>query len=924
MTDKQCPLCGELNPDDETICWKCGSSLDHRESVDLNPEEHQTPAELVDAFRKFDLETGQNEEVEGPSNSFSEGETFSPEEDEFWLKRMRELSLGDAEDSEDFDEPDHMDISDENIPPWLKAVDPTRKQEPAAEADEEWGDMRFDTSSGEVSRFSIESTDDRQEEKYAEISDELSEDELPGWLTRLTRSHVSSAEEKEEPAQEEITPTSDNQDWLHDLIGAQGEAKEKTPDEESSILEGGQAIQDVGEQGEAEEDDAFIFSLFSEPEDSAGGMEGVPPSEEEIEPGAQGFEGFSDALTSAKTEEVAFSAEEKPAADGPVQDEDESAEQMIDWLAEDQPASEPSDTETGPASEAEADEALGETYPEFPLAVGEETQDWSQVMESLDITESAIEEELPNWMSLQNEIMGEEAEISPEQLPGGEFVVDEAEQEPSPEMESAFEATMDSSFAASEALDAAAEAEAATEDEKVPPEISPDEARTDMPFKGEDLLAWMHDLREEEIKKAEGEGSAEAPPSKKEGIPDWFEEEEAASQEASEKEEVLERGDLPTWLSAIRPIEAVIPEDIKQLDEKKVEQAGPLAGLRAVIPAQEDAIHYGKPPVYSVRLQVSEKQRAHAAMLEDILDAEGQAPAEKRKRKTKSQYILRLFIALVILAAAVLPYFDIAVGSIPLNAGASSRLQAFSTTIDSIPQGATVLLGVDFAPGYSGEMNVVAGGVLARLMSRGIHIAVISTTPTGPALAEGLMDQTLSKMPDYAAQYAQPDWYINLGYLPGETASLKEFAQQPRQAVIYGMKAGLSNALVWDTAGLNGINKISDFSAVILVTENLENGRAWIEQVQPMMNDVPLLAASSAQSAPLLQPYVQSGQIQAILAGLPEGLVYGQQTQPAGSQDLAWSSYQNALLISILVILVGALVAGVISMFTGSKSSQEV
>jgi hypothetical protein len=925
MTDKQCPVCGEQNPENEINCWKCGSSLDPQDSLNLNQEEHQNPEELADILRKFDLEAEANDEIERTSGSVTGDDAFSAEEDAFWLERMRELSLGDTEESKDFDEPGEMDISDENIPPWLKAVDPTRKQEPAAEPDDEWSDLQFDVGSRETPSFTIQATSG-QEEKPAEISDDLSDDELPDWLMRLRRSHSASTEE-DEPEQEETAPPTEERDWLHDLMGPQEQVVE-TPEEEASqeVTEIPEEFQVVGEETEQEkdeEDEAFIFSFFKEPGDSEAGQE-EEATAEEIGSHLEDEE-FSEALTSAKTEEVAFSEEESLEDVEQVQEETQPEEEMLDWLVEEQPVVPMTETEITPGIDTEIAEAQEEDSLEFSLTPEEQGQDWSQVVENLDESESSIEDELPGWMSLQDEIIGEEAEPPDGQPQESEFTVGEGDQEPAIEQEPAFEESTDSNFTQSESAEVTAEQDVREEDQQVSAEAPAEEEDGKAPFRDKDLLAWMHDLRAEELQKEEAEeDAAKRRASAKEGIPDWFEEESTPGEETLEKEEVLEHGDLPTWLSAIRPIEAVIPEDIKQLEEKKVEQVGPLAGLHAVLQVEEDAAYYAKPPVYSVQLQVSEKQRAHAAMLEDILDAEGQVPVEKRKRKATSQVILRLFVALVILAAAVLPYFDISAGKVPLVTGASSGVHAFSTAVDSIPQGGTVLVGVDFAPGYSGEMNVVASGVFARLVSRGIHIAVISTTPTGPALAEGLIDQTLSKLPDYAAQYSQSDWYINLGYLPGETASLKEFAQNPRQAVIYGMKAGLSNALVWDSAGLANIQQVSDFSSVILLTDSLENGRAWIEQVQPSMNNVPLLAASSAQAAPLLQPYVQSDQIQAILAGMPEGLAYGQQVLSAGNTDLTYRSYQNVVLLSILILLVGGLIAGIVTMFTNSKSGQEV
>jgi hypothetical protein len=94
---------------------------------------------------------------------------------------------------------------------------------------------------------------------------------------------------------------------------------------------------------------------------------------------------------------------------------------------------------------------------------------------------------------------------------------------------------------------------------------------------------------------------------------------------------------------------------------------------------------------------------------------------------------------------------------------------------------------------------------------------------------------------------------------------------------------------------------------VIVLTDSAETGRAWIEQVKPLMGDAPLLMATSAQAAPLLMPYVQSQQINGMVSGFLGGVTYGQWRHVDTPASEYWGSYQIGTVLAIVVIVIGGL-----------------
>jgi hypothetical protein len=70
-----------------------------------------------------------------------------------------------------------------------------------------------------------------------------------------------------------------------------------------------------------------------------------------------------------------------------------------------------------------------------------------------------------------------------------------------------------------------------------------------------------------------------------------------------------------------------------------------------------------------------------------------------------------------------------------------------------------------------------------------------------------------------------------------------------------------------------------------------------------------MFVVSSAQSAPMISPYVDSGQYQGMLVGLAGGASYEQLRQYPATASAYWDAYQVGVLVLIVLILIGGLYA---------------
>jgi hypothetical protein len=270
------------------------------------------------------------------------------------------------------------------------------------------------------------------------------------------------------------------------------------------------------------------------------------------------------------------------------------------------------------------------------------------------------------------------------------------------------------------------------------------------------------------------------------------------------------------------------------------------------------------------------------------------APApgkKKRSRKVLWIVIAGLAVILLLILAAV------GLGFLPLPQLFSTETVTFYNTIETLPPDAPVLIALEYSPAFSAELQPVSEAVMEQLALKHARVSFISTQPAGPILAEQLLQEIHNVNPSYdlAANTA------NLGYLAGGSTALQGFSLNPASVT----QTGWDGQPAWNKNALAGINNLSQFAAILVISENADISRDWIEQVQPKLGGVPLLIATSAQTGPLLQPYTASGQVDGLVAGISGAAAYENILGKPAQGSALWQLYLAAQILAVLVILLG-------------------
>lgn len=874
MADIRCSHCGEINPDFFDNCQFCQSPL-KSESMLHTGEEPQK------------LDTGELEQILPPwlqdarkqNRMAAEEEATKASATKPKVQKSEPLDLlaGLASQS---------DSDDEDVPDWLTSISPVAKQTPAAQ-EETPSDFFSQFEKKETKPSEPSSVEPEQEEETPDWMQEMSapapeqQDQLGD---RLSQTSAEKTVPDSEPtagdntawindfgaftdAQQESPAEKEPEDlgWLHDLEAASKQTDELPP------LKPGEGLDVPSQPASSHEDLSWLDNLggSSEPsleeptpdrpaptQDDLGWLDNLggtpaPPFEgttfEQPSP-AQGDLSWLDNLGGTST----------PSFEEPTPRNPTSSQEDLSWLNF-------GDVEQTPASEQPTTPAFADDM-DWMKNLGE--QDDTQTQEkpqfsprtTAPLDENALKDTTPDWLK---SAMAEPSMPAPGELSMDWFSEHEkpSKTEQPTETPDSFEETTASSF--DELFASDQDKPASTTDFELPfsdtPDATPQDAET---LFGADMPDWLSRTPE----------GAEATP---------FDSASTAGDES------LAPVELPSWVQAMRPVDSAIGDlsasDVDQITERE----GPLAGFRGVIPFAPIGSSL-RPKALLLKLQATDEHQAGATLIEQIINGESalHSPSKKTAAIASQRMVRWILTGLFIIVLSLV----IGSGTQSMPIYASATVNELSNHIATLPENPQVLVVIDYEPSLAGELEAAAGSMFEQLaVSRRSTFTFISMTPNGSGLVERLMSNT-------DLGYQAGVQYFNSGFLPGGSAGVLGFIENPR--VMPGVNT----------------DAFSNFEAVILMTDNSESSRVWVEQLDvakgsdPLIASKPLFMVSSAQAGPIMQPYISSGQVDVMISGMPAAVQYEyvNNTRLRTARSY-WDAFGIGLTLAIMSIVLGSL-----------------
>ena len=168
--------------------------------------------------------------------------------------------------------------------------------------------------------------------------------------------------------------------------------------------------------------------------------------------------------------------------------------------------------------------------------------------------------------------------------------------------------------------------------------------------------------------------------------------------------------------------------------------------------------------------------------------------------------------------------------------------------------------------------------------------------PDGQFMAEEALDEVA--VDEFGLTYGTD--YVLLGFRPGNEAVVKGIVSDIRKLYTIDSKG----TKVTDIPMMEGINKFEDFDFLFSGSAGFPGSIEWV-QFASDPTGIPMSTGTTSIQVNEVMPYVQSGQVQGILAGMPGAAEYEALIGVKGIGTSGMDAQSVAHLVIVLFIVLG-------------------
>jgi hypothetical protein len=262
--------------------------------------------------------------------------------------------------------------------------------------------------------------------------------------------------------------------------------------------------------------------------------------------------------------------------------------------------------------------------------------------------------------------------------------------------------------------------------------------------------------------------------------------------------------------------------------------------------------------------------------------------------KLLSGFSARHLVFLAVLLAVTVPLlFDIR-----LTHTASDETKRFYANIDSLSSGSVVLISFDFEASAYAEIKPLAEAVIRHCLRQNLRLIGLSLFAEGTALGE----QTLSRIATEKGKAYGTD-YVYLGFRPQYTSAILAIGESlPKEFPTDYFGAATTAMPI-----LAGVTNYDQIATVISITDG-GMPTYWVDYAVTRYH-ARLQTVLTATMATSFYPYVSSGQIQGLIAGLKGAAEYELLLNESGGGGRGLLA-QSVSQIAILLIIIAGNVVG--------------
>ena len=247
-----------------------------------------------------------------------------------------------------------------------------------------------------------------------------------------------------------------------------------------------------------------------------------------------------------------------------------------------------------------------------------------------------------------------------------------------------------------------------------------------------------------------------------------------------------------------------------------------------------------------------------------------------------------LLLAIVVFIPILIPI------GMPIRATVTTKV--VYDAIESLPPNSKVLVSVEYSPSTKPENHPMTISVLRHLFKNDHKVFVTCLWPDGQFMAQDALKQVADE--EFGKVYGED--YVFLGFRPGNEAVVKGIVSNIRKLYTVDVYQTKINEIPL----MEGVNKFSDFAFLFSASAGYPGTIEWVQYAADPTG-IPMSSGVTSIQVNEVMPYVQSGQIIGVLAGMPGAAEYEALLGQKGSATSGMDAQSIAHLVIVLFIILG-------------------
>ena len=252
----------------------------------------------------------------------------------------------------------------------------------------------------------------------------------------------------------------------------------------------------------------------------------------------------------------------------------------------------------------------------------------------------------------------------------------------------------------------------------------------------------------------------------------------------------------------------------------------------------------------------------------------------------------RRWIFIIIALVVLLPLFF----PIGLPIRPTDSTQTAYDAMDDLEYGSKVLVSFEYGPSTKPEIHPMTYAVLRHLFKNGHKVNITCLWPDGQFMAEEAIEEISEQ--EFNLTYGKD--YVLLGFRPGNEAVVKGIVSNIRKLYSTDARGTLTDKIPM----MEGINQLADFYFIFTASAGYPGTVEWV-QYGADPTGVPMSTGVTSIQVNEVMPYVQSGQVKGILAGMPGAAEYEKLVGVPGIGTSGMDAQSIAHLVIVLFIIFG-------------------